>query len=106
MPDKPWKAWEREVALLIGGRRFAANSGAEIDAEGDLFVAQCKLVSRLSLEDVTRLALAADDAGTKRNKLGVVGIKLKQGKGHPATGLMVMTVDVWAKLKALVDPPR
>mgnify|MGYP001566326124 CR=1 FL=1 len=33
MPDRPWKAEERQVAALFGGTRFPANTGGPVGAE-------------------------------------------------------------------------
>lgn len=96
MPDKPFKAFEREVAALIGGKRYPANSGAAIDCEGPAIVAQAKLVSRLSLEDLTQLAETTAAHGQAKGKVGLVAVKVRRGAGHPSPGLIVMTFSTWA----------
>lgn len=40
MADRPWKREERDVARLVGGARFSANSGGRVDVEGPTVVAQ------------------------------------------------------------------
>lgn len=96
MADKGWKKFEREIGAAIGGKRFWANSGEEIDAEGPLFVAQCKLVRSLSLSALTTLAIAAHHQGKAREKVGVVVVK-QSGRGgnirRPA--LFVLHEDDW-----------
>ena len=106
MPDKPWKKFEREVAELIGGRRYAANSGAAIDCEGPTTVAQCKLVKRLSLEELTQLAEVAAAQGTAKGKLGLVAVKVRRGAGHPSPGLVVMTWSMFDQLQGIAFGPR
>lgn len=102
MPDKPFKAFEREVAALIGGTRYPANSGHALDCEGPGIVAQCKLVSRLSLEDLTQLAEVAAAQGSAKGKLGVVAVKVRRGAGHPSPPLMVMTFEQWTRWCAVI----
>ena len=91
MSDKPFKKFEREVAALIGGKRYPANSGCGLDCEGPRVVAQCKLVKRLSLEELTQLAEVAAAQGRAKGKLGIVAVKVRRGAGHPSPGLIVMT---------------
>ena len=95
MPDKPFKAFERDVAELIGGRRYPANSGRAIDCEGPRFIAQCKLVKRLSLEDLTQLAETAAAQGQATGKIGLVAVKVRRGKGQPSPGLVVLTFETF-----------
>lgn len=97
--DKPWKRFERETAALIGGTRAWANSGELIDCEGPTTVAQCKLVTRLSLEELTQLAEVAAAQGTAKGKLGVVAVKVRRGVGHPSPGLIVMTTETFRRLR-------
>jgi len=99
MSDKPWKQFERWVAERLGGRRFWANSGETIDTEGPIFVAQCKLVRQLSLEQLTALAMTAHEQGKKKDKVGIVIVKLSGHRGNlrrPA--LFVLHEDAWMEL--------
>ena len=98
MSDKPWKRFERDVAALIGGKRAWANSGEAIDCEGPSIVAQCKLVTRLSLEELTQLAEMVAAQGAGKGKLGVVAVKVRRGAGHPSPGLVVMTFDQFVQM--------
>ena len=68
MANRCWKAFERAVAELFGGRRFWSNSGEAIDVESSTVVAQCKLVKRLSLEELTCLAETAERQALPRFK--------------------------------------
>ncbi len=98
MPDKPFKVFEREVGTLLGGKRYPANSGHEIDVEGPLAVAQCKLVKRLSLEELSQLAETAASQGRPKGKLGLVAVKVRRGKGVPSQGLVVMTFEMFKRI--------
>jgi len=101
--DKSWKKFERSVAALIGGKRAWANSGEAIDCSSDRFVAQCKLVSRMSLEELTALVEATDRAATNHDltkppKHGLVCVKVRRGKGRPSPTLVVMTSETFKSL--------
>jgi hypothetical protein len=100
--DKPWKAFERESATLLGGKRAWANSGEQIDVTSDRFVAQCKLVQRMSLAELHDLAdaIAHDPRldGVRQGRLGLVCVKLRRGKGNPSRSLVVMTSETFTQL--------
>lgn len=98
MPDSAWKQQERLVADLIGGKRLPANSGHKIDCEGPRFVAQAKLVQRMSLDELTALAEKIAQEGQTRGKLGVVGVKVRRGAGVKSPVLVVMTDETFRQL--------
>lgn len=93
-----WKQFERDVASLFGGRRFWANSGEQIDVEGPTVIAQCKLVQRLSLEQLTQLAEAVERQALPKFKAGVVAVKVRRGCGRASPTLVVMTAAVWREM--------
>ena len=95
MSDAPWKAFEREVAALLGGKRYWANSGEQLDVVSATTTAQCKLVRRMSLEALTQLAEVSAHEGMLAQKAGVVVIKVRRGRGRRSPALVVMTTDVW-----------
>ena len=99
-----WKQFEREVGLLIDGRRFWANSGEQIDVEGASIVAQAKLVQRMSLEALTQLAETVEEQGRQRRKSGIVAIKCRRGRGRPSPTLIVMTAQTWRVLYDKINP--
>ncbi len=101
MPDKPWKGEERQAATLIGGTRFAANTGGRIDAESPQIVAQVKHVKRLSLAELEALAVEMATLGAKRGKVGVVVVKRRAGRGMPTNRLVVMTQAVFEAVFAI-----
>ena len=98
-----WKAFERDVARLIGGRRYWANSGERVDVESATVLAQCKLVQRMSLEALTQLAEQAARDGQARRKPGVVAIKVRRGRGRPSPMLLVMTDRVWEDMNGVPE---
>lgn len=106
MPDAKWKAFERDVAAMIQGKRYPANSGYDLDCEGPVFVAQCKLVTRLSLEELTTVAEVAEAQGLRRGKVGFVAAKIKRGQGNPSSALVVMTTAAFNRMLGWSLGPR
>lgn len=96
MTDHAWKGFERFVGALIGGKRYPANLGEKVDCEGPRFVAQCKNVKRLSLPELSKLALEAEEQGRARGKAGLVAVKHRCGAGYESPTLIVMTAEVFA----------
>ncbi len=99
MSDKAWKAEERKVALLLGGERYPANSGGRVDVESPHVVAQVKNVQRLSLGQLEALAVEMAALGQEQNKIGMVVVKRKAGRGIPTPRLIVLTGDAWRRLQ-------
>ncbi len=95
MADKAWKHEERRVGRLLGGRRYAANSGGRVDVESPTVVAQVKHVRTLSLAALEALALEMDRIGQERGKHGLVIVKRRAGSGTKTPCLVVMTEDVF-----------
>lgn len=107
MSDRAWKKHERDVAALIGGKRYPANLGASVDCESDRFVTQCKLVQRMSLEEISALTEDVTAEGLTRHnepKLGLLCIKVRRGKGKPSPVLVVMTSETFTRLTRY-NPP-
>jgi hypothetical protein len=88
---KAWKQFEADAAGLFGGKRHWANSGERVDFESEWAIGQCKLVKVLSLEQLTSLAEEMQAEGSNKNKLGVVCVKVRRGRGKPSPTLVVMT---------------
>ena len=63
MTDRPWKHEERQVARLLGGHRYSANSGGRVDVEGPSFVGQVKQVKTCSLASLEALAVEMERLG-------------------------------------------
>lgn len=104
VPDRPWKQEEREVARLLGGIRYPANSGGRVDVEGPTTVAQVKHIRRLSLAQLEALALEMEGIGSDRGKVGVVVVKRRAGRGRDTPRLVVLTEESWQVLQALNMP--
>jgi len=77
-----WKAEERQVARMLGGKRHPANSGGRVDVT--------KQLEELCVE------MAA--LGQERGKMGLVTVKRRAGRGTPTPRLVVMTEGVWVRL--------
>ena len=91
MPDRPWKAEERAVARMIGGRRYPANQGGAIDCESSWLVVQVKHRRVCSLAELEALALDAERPGVQRRKVGAVVVKRRAGAGRRTPRLVIMT---------------
>lgn len=101
---KAWKVFEADAAALFNGKRFWANSGERLDFEGEVWVndvspggahvekvhGQCKLVKKLSLEALTKLA---EEPG-----VDVVCVKVRRGAGKSSPALVVITFDTYRRL--------
>ncbi len=90
-----WKQFERDVARMLGGKRFWSNSGESLDVESETVVAQCKLVKRMSLSELHDLAVSVAIEGHDKQKVGLVAIKLRRGRGQKTSTLYVLAEDAY-----------
>ena len=90
MSRTAWKRREREAAMIIGGRRFPANQGGDIDVESSGYVVQVKERRTLSLAALEELAIHIGRVGTQKNKAGLVMVKRSAGMGKWTPWLIVM----------------
>lgn len=95
MSDKPFKQFERVCAQLIGGDRFPANQGGDVDVESDTLSGQCKLVKNMPLAELSRQVVQIEAAAKKKGKRGVLFIKHRNGRGNPTPLLVIMTEENW-----------
>ena len=100
-----WKQREREAAAIIGGKRYPANQGGDVDCESEGFVCQVKERRTLSLAALERLATEIERIGVQKSKrgphrkLGLVMVKRSPGRGHGRTPwLIVMTEAVFKEM--------
>lgn len=84
------KALERSVAKLLGGFRYPADIGGDVDVESEAFVVQCKHVQRMSLSQIEGEALRMGAVAERRGKIGAVAIKRRSGKGMKTPVLLVL----------------
>ena len=91
MADKAWKATERDVARLLGGKRYPANTGGRVDVETDDVVAQVKHRKTMSVPELERWATEMEEIGAEKGKIGVVVVKRRAGRGHPTRTLIILT---------------
>jgi len=109
MADKPWKQFEREVAEIVRGQRFWANSGEQTDVRSTWFEVQCKNVQVLSLAAMGRLLDTMEEIREKTNdKLArenvaedmlrynlpgywdVIAVKQRAGRGKKTRTIFIM----------------
>ena len=95
MSSTSWKQFERDVGLLIGGRRYPANQGGRVDVEGPNYVVQCKERRALSLEQITQLVEEIEAIGRAKGKRGLVAVKVRRGRGKPSPILFIQTAEQW-----------
>ena len=110
MGDKAWKAAERFAAeKILGGtgRRYWANSGQDVDVENDGVVAQVKNVKTCSLAQLEDLAVEAERQGNQRNKVGLVLVKRRGGRGVETRWLVAMTAETYREMSGPLpgEPP-
>lgn len=103
MSNPAWKKFERDVAALLGGKRFWANSGERLDVESDTAIAQCKLVKQMSLAELTALAEEVEREAAPKFKAGVVAVKLRRGRGRSSPMLLVVTEATWRRMNGGAD---
>jgi hypothetical protein len=106
LPDRPWKQEERQVARLLKGNRYPANSGRRVDVESDRFICQVKHRRTLSLAQLEALAIELDKLGRTQSKLGVICVKRRAGRGYQTPRLIVMPETVWRMLQAPTIQPQ
>lgn len=104
MADKAWKAFERDVAAAVDGRRFWSNSGEALDCASPYAQVQCKLVRVLPLEQLTQLAEAVELSAKAADKIGVVAVKRRRGRGVASPTLIVLPLASWLRLRAHLPP--
>lgn len=95
-----WKHLERDAATMIGGRRYTANQGGDVDCESDGYVVQCKERRTLSLAQLEALAVEIERVGFQKSppKLGLVIVKRSGGRGTSTPRLVVMTEAVFREM--------
>jgi hypothetical protein len=100
MSDRPWKQAERRAAKLIGGRRYAANTGYAVDCESESHCIQVKELKRASLTEISSWALEIERISVQRTppKTGLLVIKRRGGRGVPTPTLIVMTAATFAEM--------
>ena len=93
-----WKALERTVGRLVGGKRYPANQGDRVDVESPVYVVQVKERKALSLEELTKLVEEMEAIGLTKGKLGLVAVKVRRGRGRPSPLLIVQSAKQWSEV--------
>lgn len=105
MADRHWKRHERNSAALIGGTRYWANAGEQIDVESSWAVGQCKHVKTLSLAALEALALEAERQGDQKAKVGLVIVRRRAGRGIRTPRLVVLTESAFRAMNGRLPGP-
>src|SRR5262245_51165744 len=97
MPDAAWKAWERRVARVFGGRRRGADTGdAERGGRSDVIAPgwsiECKLLGRPGYADLLEAARQAERAA-KPSEIPVAVVKKK--RSEDADALVCMRLEAF-----------
>ena len=90
MSRTKWKQRERDAAVIVGGKRYTANQGGDVDVESDGYVVQVKERRTLSLAALESLTVHIARVGQQKNKAGVVMVKRSAGRGTKTPWLVVM----------------
>lgn len=95
MPDTAWKAWERRVAAIFGGKRRGAYTGDRNHGKTDVVVSgwaiEVKLLSRPSFQD---LLDATQQAETNAESPSDIPVAIVKRKGdHDIDALVVMRLE-------------
>jgi hypothetical protein len=85
MPDRPWKAWEREVANRLGGTRTGPQ-GKDLPDSVDvpLIAPECKLYERFIFLDSDMEQARFNATNIPGDKIPVVFLKEKKRGGRKA----------------------
>lgn len=97
MSNTSWKQLEREVGLLVDGKRYPANQGGKVDVEGTVYIVQVKERKSLSLEVLTQLVEEIEQIAAQRGKRGLVAVKVRRGRGKPSPILIVQSATQWSQ---------
>ena len=94
MPDAAWKAWERRVASIFGGRRRGPDTrspeGGRCDVTHEFWAPEVKLLGRPGYADLLSAALQAErNAGPTQCAVAVV----KKKHSHDADALVVFRLE-------------
>ena len=98
MPDKAWKAWERTVASLLGGKRRGADYGDSRGGKTDIihprWAVECKLLGRPAYMDIRNACLQAE-RNAEPGQTPIAMVKRKGDRWEDA--LVVMRLEPWCR---------
>ena len=97
MANKPFKQFERQIARLLGGVRFPANTGGPVDVTSETILASCKLRKTFGLNALAEEAERMEREARGTLKIGIVAVKPRRGSGRKSPVLIVMTAGEWAR---------
>lgn len=95
MTDKAWKAWERTVAAIFGGKRRGAYTGANGQGKSDIvdvpgWSVECKLYSNPTFDTLLAAAKQAEKNCEDPSDIPVAVVKRKGGRTENALVVMRM----------------
>ena len=92
MTDKAWKAWERTVSRIFGGKRRGAYTGSGGKGKTDVIVdgwaIEAKLLSRPTYQQMMNACLQAETNAEKPLDIPVAIVKKKHAKINDALVIM------------------
>lgn len=100
MPDAAWKAWEREVAARLGGRRRGQAGREASDLVLPGWSVEVKLRSRIGLAEIEEALAQAERAAAEGERAVAV---LRQPRRPARTAIAVMRLET---LAAIVEALR
>lgn len=95
MGNTSWKQLERDVGLLVGGKRYPANQGGRVDVTSPQYLVQCKERKALSLEVMTQLVEEIEQLAKKQDKRGLLAVKVRRGRGKQSPILFIQSATQW-----------
>jgi len=94
MTDKAWKAWERTVAAIFGGKRRGAYTGSNGHGKSDVIMPgwgiECKLLSNPDYQAMLEAARQAEKNRDHPGDIPIAVIKRKGGRTENALVIMRM----------------
>lgn len=94
MTDTAWKAWERRVATVFGGKRRGAYTGTTQGGKSDIikpgWAIECKLLSRPGFADLLAAAEQAERNAENTEDIPVAVVKRKGDAINQALCVMRM----------------
>lgn len=92
MSDKSWKAWERRVATIFGGKRRGAYTGDGNTGKTDIIVdgwgVEVKLLSRPTYQQMFDACTQAETNREKDTDIPIAVVKKKGARDNDALVIM------------------
>jgi hypothetical protein len=99
-----WKHVERMAARLVGGQRYWANSGRQVDCEGPNWLVQAKARKTYSLRQMAADLLPLEREAALKAKGALLVVKASAGRGVETPTLVIMTQATFERLHGPCAP--